>query len=351
MWNRRADLMQNSLDRYFGAPGHQLYHNWHPCVPGDDDTFNFWWLAHVIDVRVDAYHRTGDARWLERAREVVENIHDRNNGSLLNDYFDDMLWLALALLRLADATGDQTLRAESILLWEHVHTTGWNDHAGGGIAWRAGQLDYKNTPANGPFIILSARLHERTGQARYLGAAERTMAWLEATLVRTDGFVEDGINRQGDQRIDTQWRYTYNQGLYIGACVELARAGGRTELLARASRTAATAIIELTDDGVFTETDSDGGDEGLFKGIFYRYATDLARVTGDAALRHFLLTSTSRLWETGLDGESLRAGGDWRRPASGRTAYSTQLSAIMATEMCAILDGEIDTDKLPSLTV
>ena len=336
-WDGRAGLAQRSLEFYFGAPGVQLLNNRHPLAPGDNDVFNYWWLAHVIDARVDAYHRTGDEAWLRRARAVRDNILLRNNGSPINDYFDDILWYALAVLRLSDAAGgDPQLRDEAIRIWRHVRDHGWNDHEGGGVAWRVQQPYYKNTPANGPFIILSARLFARTKEPAYLEWARRTMDWLEGHLVRPDGFVEDGVNRLGDHAIDTAWRFTYNQGLYIGARVELARVTGEPVHLPRATRTAHTAIAELAPDGVFLD-EGEGGDEGLFKGIFYRYATDLAVTTGDAELSRFLLSCADRLWTDCLRPDSLLAGNDWRRPPEGPVHFSTQLSAIMATEACALL--------------
>ncbi|MEQ4715524.1 hypothetical protein [Nonomuraea sp. B19D2] len=80
-----------------------------------------------------------------------------------------------------------------------------------------------------------------------------------------------------------------------------------------------------------------GGDEGLFKGIFYRYAAELVKAGDQPGLRRFLLDGTSRLWESCLRDGSLLANDDWRHPAEGKIAYSTQLSAIMATEACAIV--------------
>src|SRR6266511_1102299 len=93
---------------------------------------------------------------------------------------------------------------------------------------------------------------------------------------------------------------------------------------------------ELTTEGVFA-SEGGGGDEGLFKGIFYRYAAELVRTSEEPRLRDFLLASTSRLWESCLRGGSLLANDDWRYPPEGKVAYSTQLSAIMATEMCAAI--------------
>jgi len=328
-WTERADLAQHSLDEHFGAPGEQLLHNTCPSEPGDDEVFNYWWLAHLIDVRVDAFERTGDPAWLRKARDAHDNILARNGGALFNDYFDDMLWFALATLRLARAADDAELSAEAAALWAHVAENGWNDVEGGGIAWRVQQPYYKNTPANGPFVILSARLG-------HLDWAERTMDWLETNLVTPDGFVHDGRNRQEDHAVDTDWRYTYNQGLYIGARAELAKSTGDTSHLDGGLRTARTAVAELMDGGVFAH-EGDGGDEGLFKGVFYRYARLLAEATGDEELRAVLLDSTEILWRQAFGGGSLLAPGDWRKPATGKVFYSTQLSAVMATEACAAL--------------
>ncbi|MEV0384811.1 glycoside hydrolase family 76 protein [Nonomuraea sp. NPDC050643] len=332
LWNHRADLAQRSLDHYFGAPGEQLFDNWHPLGPGDNDVFNYWWLAHAMDVRIDAYQRTSDPAWLERARRILDGIRLRNGGELFNDYFDDMLWLALATLRLAEATGDPGLYGDAGRLWQHVLDHGWNDHEGGGIAWRGAQPYYKNTPANAPFVILSARLHRRTGDARYREWGLRVMDWLEGALVEPGGFVHDGVNRQQDHAIDADWRFTYNQGLYVGACVELGGEG----YLERAARTARTAIAELSAEGVFA-VEGEGGDEGLFKGVFYRYARELVEAADVPEVRDFVLESTDRLWRSCERDGLLLANGDWNHPPDAKVPLSAQLSAVMATEMCAAM--------------
>ena len=342
-WCARADALQDSLEASFGAGWPQHLHNAVPLREGDDEVFNYWWLAHVVDVRLDAWERSGRERYLEQAVETYRNVLERN-GSLYNDYFDDMLWLALAALRLADATGEQRYADDARRLWAHVVEHGWNEHLGASMAWRKQQLQYKNTPANGPFAILSARLAERGDDPAHLRYAGQALDWLEATLVGEDGFVQDGVNRLGDGAVDLQWRFTYNQGLYIGACLAWARASGASERAAQriqsATRTARTAITSLGSGGVFGEGGTEGetgGDVGLFKGVLYRYATLLVETTGDAAVRDFLLSSTEVLWQRGLQAPALLAGDDWTRPWPGRSSCSTQLSAVMATESAARL--------------
>lgn len=334
-WPGRADIAQRSLDHYFGADWPRFLANYHPSRGSDSRTFHYWWLAHVIDVRIDAWERSGDGSWLAAARRTYDNILERNRGTLFNDYFDDMLWLGLALLRLAEATGELGYRRDAEALWEHVIAHGWNDTFGPSMAWRKQQLDYKNAPANGPLAILSARLASADGGA-HLWYARAALDWLDRTLVGADGLVADGINRQGDGRVDEHWRFTYNQGLYVGASVEVFRRTGDPSLIRRAARTALTAVDRLSDRTVF-HSDGDGGDAGLFKGIYYRYLglllpllsrDDPARAT----LESFVRRGTDLLWRTCHRDGWLRAAHDWSAPSDARIPYSAQLSAIMAIE-------------------
>jgi predicted alpha-1,6-mannanase (GH76 family) len=343
-WSDRADRIQDSIEQLYGAPWPQYLHNSWPVEDSDDTTFNYWWLAHLMDVRLDGHERSGSPERLDQARQVHRNIVDRNGGSLFNDYFDDMLWFALATLRLHDASGEPQYLADAVALFDHCIEHGWNDAGGASLAWRKQQLAYKNTPANGPLVILGVRLHARTGEPRFLDHARRSFDWITRTLVHDDdGFVEDGINREDDGRIDTQWRFTYNQGLYIGAAVELAGALADPALYDVAARTATTAIGQLSDGVVFRQ-EGDGGDEGLFKGVYYRYVglllehlpvTDARRRT----IVDFVRASTDSLWAGLPDPLDRPAANTWNGPADGQVPYSTQLSAVMATELRARLDA------------
>jgi predicted alpha-1,6-mannanase (GH76 family) len=344
-WAERAELLQESLERYYGAHGlldwllwRRPFRNWQPAAPGDAKSLNYWWLAHAIEARLDAYERTGSPGRLEQAERIFRYVVRRNGRSLFNDCFDDMGWLGLAVLRLFDLSGSSAYLSAASSLWSRIQTRGWNGTAGGGIAWREGQLHYKNTPSNGPFVILGARLYERTGSASYLEWASRAFEWLDGTLRRPDGFVDDGINRQGDGRVD-DWKLSYNQGLYMGAGVSLAAAADRRELIPRAFETEQSGYAALARDGVFL--DGDNGDAAMFKGIWYRYAASLALASGadPAALRvrEHLLSGGEVLWARGFRAGSLLAGPDWRSPPTGRVPLTAQLAAVIATEACAKL--------------
>ncbi|GFZ88774.1 hypothetical protein GCM10008018_38560 [Paenibacillus marchantiophytorum] len=121
---------------------------------------------------------------------------------------------------------------------------------GGGIAWRKDQLDYKNTPANAPAAILAARLFQRFGDAEDLAWAQKIFAWNKAVLRDPgDGFIWEGSNRLGDQQIDKDWQFTYCQGVYLGASLELFACTADQSYLMDARQTAEPVVIRLCDPG------------------------------------------------------------------------------------------------------
>jgi len=340
-WSARADFAQKHLDTFFGAPWPQFLNNWSKSSPGSNDVFNYWWLAHVIDARLDAYTRTGLNRWLDLAQLTRQNIIVRNGNQLFNDYFDDMLWFGLALERLGRLASDAQATADAISLWRHCYQFGWNHTYGWSMAWRVTQLDYKNAPANGPFAILGARLFEVTGDRHYLDLAIAAFEWITETLRTDDGFIQDGINRQGDGAIDTHWRFTYNQGLYIGAGVALAHATGDGAYIDAVQPTIDTSIPALSDGEVFTP-EGDDGDEGLFKGIYYRYAATALQTRPNHALASFIERSTEALWASAqTPHNNFLPGNNWHTPPSKPIPYSTYLSAIMALEAEAVITRQM----------
>ena len=139
-----------------------------------------------------------------------------NGETLLHNYYDDMEWMALALLRVYDATGREEDKEAVLVLWESIKTA-WNDHMGGGMAWKKDQLDYRTPPPNAPASILASRLYQRFRRPEDLEWARKIYQYNKSLVDPDTGFVWDGINRLGDGRIDKDWEYTYCQGVFLGA--------------------------------------------------------------------------------------------------------------------------------------
>jgi predicted alpha-1,6-mannanase (GH76 family) len=334
-WSEPADAAQRVLADRFWNPRIGIYQR-----TGGVRRFalrlewDYWIQAHALDVTVDAAARTGSTAIRDRIRAHVRGILRRNGGRIVNRYYDDMAWMAIALLRAEEIAGAETgpLVRE---LWADIRA-GW-DPRHGGIVWRRDDpRPYTNTPANAPSAILAARLHRRYGDPADLDWARRIADWLQATLVDPDsGIVWDGLHPAEDPGTDrTLW--TYNQGTVVGAEVQLWQVTGDRAHLDRARRTA-TAALDRYGDGVLPVEGT--GDGSVFKGILARYLSDLVRADPDpegaVARRVGAVLAGNGTAVAAAAGAPI--GIDWQRPATGDVSLGSEVSAVLLLEALAAL--------------
>jgi predicted alpha-1,6-mannanase (GH76 family) len=302
--------------------------------------YNYWPQAHTLDVFTDAYLRTKNDVYKQRMKSLLNGTRITNGNKYQNDYYDDMEWLALASLRAFEATGDNDYMTAATILWTDIKT-GKNDSQGGGIAWRKSQLDYKNTPANAPAIIFAARLYRLQKNAADLALAKELYTWLKCTLVDPSGIVWDGINGNHDGEVSKN-KFTYNQGTFIGAALELYNVTGDKAYLADAVHTATTTIkdLDISPGGLLKNEGQ--GDGGLFKGILVRYLTlltlkeDVSATDRDAYAK-FLKYNAETLFTKGISRPDLMVSPDWKTKPSGATDLTTQISGVTMMEAAAVL--------------
>jgi predicted alpha-1,6-mannanase (GH76 family) len=267
------------------------------------DPWHYWWQAHALDCVVDAVGR-GAAAEAERAQRLVEGIVRRNGGRVENAYYDDMAWLGLALDRAGSVAG---LPVGDLVdrLWAELRE-GW--HEAGGVRWRRDDT-YRNVAASAPTALLAVR----RGDKEY---ARRIVDWLGEVLVDPADRVLDGVHARPGAVPHREW-YSYNQGTVAAAYAEL----GEPDRGLRIALAGLPASGLLPDEG--------GGDRGLFKGIYARYAADVARAVGAAAapLREGLARHGERAWAArspeGLFGAS------WEQPPAGAVELSGHLSGVL----------------------
>ncbi len=339
-WATAADSAAATLNQGFYDTSAHYYRNGNR----GDTAFHYWPQAHALDVLTDAYLRTRSPHYVVLMNEWMDGVRRKNGSTFLNEYYDDMLWNALAMLRVYEATHDKKWLTATLTLWEDIKT-GWNETMGGGIAWRKGQRYYKNTPANGPAIILAARLHRLLRRPADLAWATRIYNWEKKTLVDpASGLVYDGINQDNDGKLNTRWKFTYCQGVWIGGALELYKITKDRTYLTDAVKTADLSLTDptLTTNGLMR--DEGKGDGGLFKGILVRYLTQLTLEPSlDNARRSryvaFLRTNAQTLWRQGTARPDLTFGTFWQHPpADGKTDLPTQLSGTMLLEAMALLN-------------
>ncbi|MHC6219161.1 glycoside hydrolase family 76 protein [Arthrobacter sp. MMS24-S77] len=314
-WAARADHAARLVTRHFGRrllflPGTHLAASIRPSSRFPGQPWNYWWQAHYVDCLVDTGLRElasgsrfdgGDRPSAGRlASRLVTTIRLRNFLRYVNDYYDDMAWLALATLRLdglaekAHQPGQRrNARLQKSLSRQFESAS--TDDMGGGTFWST-KRDFKNTPATAPVALHFAR----TGKPE---RAQGLLDWLDATLFEpARGLYRDGARIQEGTLVLAEEIYTYNQGPVLGSLLEL---GGDANL-ARAAALVGSVAEHLTvpgpeGTGKLVLRGEGAGDRGLFTGILVRY---LALAVGDARLpaatrataRQMVLDTAEALW-------------------------------------------------------
>jgi predicted alpha-1,6-mannanase (GH76 family) len=301
--------------------------------------WHYWWQAHYVDCLVDTGRRElgTDGRPGARfdgegrpsagrlASRLVTGIRLRNFLTVVNNYYDDMAWLALSTLRLENLARDSRKKAgrrrnarvlKSLTLQFDSAST---DDLGGGTFWSK-RRDFKNTPATAPVALYYAR----TGQA---ARAQALLDWLDARLFDPEqGLYRDGLRiAPGGEVVLESAIYTYNQGPVLGALLEL---GGEANL-ARAATLVASVARGLTLPALLvgrgaTVLRCEGtGDGGLFTGILVRYLA-LAAVDGrlPAATRATAAALVNDTAEAFWEGRRILAAGDPLARKGGRILFS-----------------------------
>lgn len=340
-WDAIADSSTRALNLNFWNSTGKYYNNASPT----DNGFGYWPQAHALDVLIDGYLRTGKNDYYKTYMDNwFVGVRVKNGNTFLNEYYDDMEWNGLAMLRAYQVTNDAKWHDAAITVWNDIRN-GWNDTMGGGIAWRKSQLYYKNTPANAPACILAARLYQLDGNTDDLNWAKKIYNWQKATLVNpATGLVYDGINSNNDGKLqdDPGWKFAYNQGTFIGAALELYTITGEAVYLQDAIKTASNMIVDpvMSPGGIMRA--GDNGDGGLFNGIGVRYLTLLIQnpdlpATTRTAYVSYLKTNAETLWIKGTDHVRVIHNGNWATKPGSTGYLSTQLSGAMLMEAMAVL--------------
>jgi len=299
LWANRAAsseaaVGQRHLKRLWAMPGTQLGVVAWPAARRERlfGTWHYWWQAHLLDCLVDAELRDPQPERRIKINRQVRAHRLRNNFSWVNNYYDDMAWLALALERAARIAGVKRRRALPKLSDQFVKA--WVPEDGGGIPWRK-QDQFFNAPANGPAGIFLARYGER------LRRAEQMADWIDRTLIDPEThLVFDGV--KGGSLVRAQ--YTYCQGVVLGLETELAARTSNDRHAARVHRLVAAVNKHMAPSGVLHG--AGGGDGGLFAGITARYLALVATTlpgdsTEDVAARDtartVVLASAKSAWD------------------------------------------------------
>ncbi len=337
LWGARADSAQAALQRYFWDPSVHTFYSSTESAGADS---NYWWQAHALDALVMGLARTKDSSY-SRSIALMNQALLNQYPDLRRPYYDDMEWMALALLRVYEVTGKRIYSNEARLLWRTIKL-GWSDEpGGGGIRWNIRGL-YKNVPANAPACILACKLYEDFGEKSDLHWAKRIFSWVEKNLViHSTGVILDGISFRNEVGRPSHGSYSYNYGTFIGACVHLFGITREKTYLDDAVREANVAekIFAGGRNGILRSEGT--GDGGLFNGIFIYYLARLGLqpeldVASRKEFSSFILRNAESLWDHARRPGTALFNDNWRSQPIGRINLSVQVSGVTLIESCLV---------------
>ncbi len=328
-WHDRADAALEAM----------LVQAWLPAsaylsadLPSSTTLTGHWTFAQAFDAVLDGAERTRGARfagWIEG----LYLAQDARGWS--RDFYDDENWMTLALVRAYDLRGDTKYLDRAKALYADIEAAWDTSCCGahpGGIWWDRPHTQ-KATASNAGPVIAGVRLAARTGDAHYLAFAEQVYAyWLANMVDPATHAVIDHITTAGAL---VRYRFTYNEGLVIGAAVELYGATHDAKYLADAHAVAGymlAAETTATADGsvLFDGTNAHcGGDCQQFKGIGYRYLAALQALDPRPEYASVLAASANAAWDLARDASD-RFAPDWAGPTVAATSIDAQSSAAMA---------------------
>ncbi|HET6240766.1 MAG TPA: glycosyl hydrolase, partial [Arthrobacter sp.] len=212
-WSFRADEAAHAVTSLFGQrlfflPGTHLAAVTRPSggLRNVVRPWHYWWQAQYLDCLVDAGRRELGSEGRpgtssdggnrpgagKLGSRLVTGIWLRNFLSVVNNYYDDMAWLALSTLRLEKLAEDSRKPAgrgrypRILKRLTRQFDSASTDDLGGGTFWNT-KRDFKNTPATAPVALYYAR----TGRA---AKAQALLDWLDARLYDPEqGLYRDGL--------------------------------------------------------------------------------------------------------------------------------------------------------------
>jgi predicted alpha-1,6-mannanase (GH76 family) len=326
------------------AAGVQTLQGWYIQNSGLYQKPTDWWnSANAITVLIDYSRATHTTQYLSAVANTFRKANKAYGTTyFINDSNDDEGWWAVAWIDAYDLTKTPGYIAMAKTIFSDM-TTQWDTTTCGGGVWWSKDLKnspYKNAITNELFLEIAASLANRETdgkqRAQYLSWAQKEWRWFSASgMINAANMINDGLNAKDPTRCTnnsgTTW--TYNQGVILGALVELSNATHDPSLLLRAQAIANATMTNLvTADGVLREPTGEGPDLPQFKGIFMRNLVWLNRAAPNARYKAFADTNADSIWRNNQGANNHQFGEHWEGPfdSGDGTRQAAALDALIA---------------------
>ena len=255
-----------------------------------------------------------------------------NPKGFLNSYYDDEGWWALGWIQAYDVTKDQQYLATAVEIFEDMKNASNTPCSNGtsGIWWDKANT-YINAIANELYLSVASHLANRMSDKQYyLDIAQNQWAWFQKSgMINTKNLINDGLENCTNNG-GTIW--SYNQGVILGALVELNQASPNDAYLTTATNIATAAIANLSDSNTVLHDPCEpscGADGSQFKGIFMRNLQKLQAAAPNDGFLKSIGANAASIWKYDKDSAN-ELSVVWSGPFVSPPNASTQSSAMDA---------------------
>lgn len=231
----------------------------------------------------------------------------------LDSCHDDDGWWALSWIAAYDLTSDPAYLFTAEAIFANL-SAAWPGPCGAGIVWCT-NVNYTNAVTNELFLDVAAHLAARVPAPKkqvYLNwALEEWEFFSTSGMINANNTINDGLTDACTNNGETVW--SYNQGVILGALVELNKVAPNATYIAAANAIATAAIEALSnEDGIIVESCEPDCDVNAtqFKGIFMRNLLKLYLVSPKALYKTVIETNAESIWNNNRNSEG-ELGADW----------------------------------------
>ena len=336
--DQRAENIQNGLNTIFMSAD-KSYYKGNSASDNNPYGYGYWVTAHALETLADAYQRTRNNVYKDRMKSILAGIRKYNlyaAGTYRNDYYDDLEWLCLATFNCYNATKDPEFLNAVHDIWAEIKT----GYTNGAMNWKKGcTTPCKNSIANGPAIIIAVKLYQLEGDNTNLQMAKDIHAWMKANVLNAQGGIWDSPDNH-----NPDWQFSYNSGMFIGACLELSIVTGAQSYIDDGIKASEFMMnYRNYNGGAFYLNEKGQGDGGLFKGIFAKWFTEFVRVgnlSQEYKERYLKVINYTGdyAWANSVNKLNNLISFDWGALPTGTIDLSTQASGVHLFESVASLN-------------
>lgn len=281
-YKKQVSNLYATVNHYFYIADSGFYRE-HAVKEKEDHPVSYLWpLCALIQAANEMERVWPDSNYMDQVYKVIEKYddpappspgYDSYPGSFKREdrYYDDNQWIGIAAMDAYFRNG----KKRDLKLGKKIYAfmmTGYDSVAGGGIYWREGDMNTKNTCSNGPGIIVLMQLYQATHKKSYLKQALDIYNWTNQHLRSPEHLYYDNLNVKTGKIGKHQ--FSYNTGTMLQANVYLFEATKDSSYLREAEKVAASADSYFLGEGKFR-------DDYWFNAVLLRGLEHLYKHTGN----------------------------------------------------------------------